>query len=176
VEEGLWDNGQIMLIDIARREKLKYGPNRRMQELMASRNDQILAITRASTLSADLVDRRIAEINSKYIEQITRAAREFPDMPSTVDKDDSEDNNTTLVIVVICCSMAVISVVACAAYLVIQSKKKQWQTPTRAFQGENVVVGQPVPTNGDALPVSGILGGTPVTVAAPMKVSKTDQS
>merc|ERR1712139_604736 len=65
VEEGLWDNGQIMLVDIARREGLKYGPNRKMQELMAQRNDRILSAIHSNMSSAQ-VGNRIDRINFQY--------------------------------------------------------------------------------------------------------------
>lgn len=72
-------------MDIARREGLELGPNRKMQELMVQRNDLVLkaseGMTDANRLEAQLsstpcwerqVDRRIQNINSYYTHLITQ--------------------------------------------------------------------------------------------------------
>lgn len=165
----MWDNGQIMLVDIARREGLKYGPNGRMQTLMVKRNEEILAVVRTKE-KRSVMDRRIAAINKRYTTEITKAAREFPDRPINNAKSKNQTDLTTI-IVVICCAVVVTSAVACATCLILRSRRKQNDIAT--FQGDHVVVGNPVSALPDAVP-GVVQGGTPVTVAAPMKAPRTD--
>lgn len=78
IEEDLWENGQRMLIDIARREGLDLGPNRHMQELMARRNEEIIEFTQTLAVGSDMqaeIDDHIGEINQRYIRELTSAAR-----------------------------------------------------------------------------------------------------
>jgi hypothetical protein len=80
LSEGLWDNGQMMLVDIARRAGLKYGPNRAMQELMAQRNEEIKSVLDGS--NDYHMNRRIAQINTEYGSKIAEAALLYPDRSS----------------------------------------------------------------------------------------------
>merc|ERR550532_1898893 len=74
LKESVWDNGQVMLVDIARREELTLGPTRRMQELMVRRNSEILRTVEKVGNSGD-ASSQIAAINDKYGVLITAAAR-----------------------------------------------------------------------------------------------------
>jgi len=80
VEESIWDNGQVMLVDIARREGLQLGPNRRMQELMLERNKAVGDIWRTydANDSAE-VETQVDRLNKYYASLIEKAAREYPD-------------------------------------------------------------------------------------------------
>jgi len=166
VKEDLWDNGQIMLIDIARRLGLKYGPNRKMQELMVSRNNEIMDVVGETGKTSFTLDRRIDAINERYSSKIIAAASEYPDTPR-LHVEQEETSEATQIVVVVACTVLLLGAVACATHLIIRSRRKQ--NDLSAFpQGENVVVGQPVQTNPEIVPGT-IQGGTPVTIAAPMK-------
>lgn len=166
MKEGLWDNGQIMLTDIARRIGLKYGPNRKMQELMVSRNNEIMDVIGETKKTTFNLDRRIDAINERYSSQIIAAATQYPDAPRLQDEQE-ETSEATQIVVVVACTVLLLGAVACATHLIIRSRRKQ--NDLSAFpQGENVVVGQPVTSNPEIVPGT-IQGGTPVTIAAPMK-------
>jgi len=165
--ESVWDNGQVMLIDIARRENLRLGPNRKMQELMVRRNSEILQTVEVSG-GSDKADSQIAAINDRYGVLITEAAHlgEDPWPPKNGQKDktakDGKKTDSTLIfaIIVAACSVAVISTIICASmFLVRMWKKTRRETPIQPFQqGSQIVIGNPVPQ------------GTPsqVTTGAPM--------
>lgn len=174
MEEDLWDNGQIMLVDIARRQGLRYGPNRPMQELMATRNERILE-TLKMNMSSTSLDRRIAAINEHYHREILRAAQEGPDEPPRKGrrKGDDDDDDETTVVVLVTCTAVILVVVAVATCIIVRHRRKQ-NDGISTFQGEHVVVGNPVaPGISMDVATGAIQGGTPVTVAAPAKQSKT---
>eukprot|EP00439_Symbiodinium_sp_Y106_P035795 s3368_g4.t1 len=81
LEESIWDNGQVLLVDIARREGLQLGPNRKMQELMQERNELVLKASSSLTTSNRAeVETRIRDINAYYSRMIEEAARSYPDI------------------------------------------------------------------------------------------------
>lgn len=178
LEEGLWDNGQTMLTDIARREGLKHGPNRRMQQLMAERNAKILEASKSAEADphkAQHLDTWIGEINAEYTAKITKAAHEYPDSPSTVTREFDDDDDHTVIITIICSVLAVVLVASCACIIVSmrRTKGKDQQEQMRmagngTYEGNHVVVGQPVVESADGA----ISGGTPVYVSAPTSPSK----
>jgi len=170
VNEGLWENGQIMLIDIARREGLQYGPNRGMQELMATRNERILAVVNDPSLQSAELDRRIASINAEYHVSITKAAHLYPDKPAEEDKDKEENSaiRTGLIL-----ALVLVSAIALAAlYCLCFRRNQKHSTNISEFrQTGDVVIGQPVPVGPDPAQQGVMISGTPVTVSAPTKGS-----
>jgi len=174
MENGVWDNGQMMLVDIARRENLVYGPNREMQELMAERNREILSLIRDSADGQNL-DRRISLINSKFTDKISNAARNYPDRKHDRVRD---NDHTALIVVVVVCTIVVVAAIVMATFIIL-CRRKHASSPVTGFQqGDDVVVGQPVrDEEHPANPFSehGPVSGTPVqpvTVSAPMKGPK----
>jgi hypothetical protein len=177
IEEGLWDNGQTMLTDIARREGLQHGPNRRMQQLMAERNAKILEASKSAEEDphkAQHLDTWISEINKEYTTKITKAAHEYPDSPSTVTREYDDDDDTVLITVI--CSVAAVALVAACACIIIctrrakgKDQQEQQQMGAGNYDGNHVVVGQPVVESADG----SISGGTPVYVSAPSPVKKS---
>lgn len=177
VAEGLWDNGQIMLVDIARREGLKYGPNRRMQELMLNRNSEITAISKLINTTALDLDRRIAAINDRYTSAIVTAAREYPDTPFiiAVERDRGDKNKSNKMVgLIIICTLCIIAAVACATCLIVRLRRKQ-NTISQFQHGDHVVVGNPVQP-GPEFVAGTVQGGTPVTLTAPMKTAGLGKS
>mmetsp|Transcript_129736 Transcript_129736/g.252747 ORF Transcript_129736/g.252747 Transcript_129736/m.252747 type:complete len:571 (-) Transcript_129736:319-2031(-) len=171
--ESIWDNGQVMLTDIARRANMTFGPNRKMQELMVRRNSEIL---KALDAYGDNADTQIAGINDRYSVLITEAAElgEDPGMGrSTVMKimtkgsSKGDSSIPIIAIVVAASSVAVICTIACASmFLVRMWKKTRQKTPVQPFQqGSQIVIGNPV-TQGTAAEVT---TGAPVAVAAPTR-------
>jgi hypothetical protein len=71
VEEDLWENGQMALVDMARRTNLKYGPNRAMQELIVERNDKIMDLLRSGESLGPEMSRKIQTIQLEYINKIS---------------------------------------------------------------------------------------------------------
>lgn len=149
VKEDLWLNGQRMLVDIARREDLQLGPNRRMQELMLQRNEDIeraLEESMAAAYTSDL-DEKIYRINLNYTSVITDAARFFGDdlevarhSPTTATSSTSSFWMTTIIV---CTSLLLLSCVSVVLYL-MRLKLKQHTTDITSFNGNQVVLGQPV--------------------------------
>jgi len=180
VEESIWDNGQVMLVDIARRAGLKLGPNRRMQELMQKRNDEILAIINSARADAS-VDVQISEVNTRYAQAITNAARRGPDAnqwkgPGRINggkgqwQSDNDDNKMTW-IVIVACSFAILACIVVATWMVLRKKAPP---PVLEYQNnQHVVVGNPVCSGTDAAGV--VQGSVPtVTVAAVVRKSPTN--
>merc|ERR1711924_417825 len=119
-------------------------------------------------LKAFQLDRRIGDINSRYSAAIIQAAQDYPDdgnwQPAEVEDD---VRSTTPIVLLLACTAVILAAVACATCVIVRSRRKANDVST--FQGETVVVGQPVRDNSEAN--SGIvIGGAPVTVSAPMKV------
>jgi hypothetical protein len=178
VEEGLWDNGQIMLVDIARREGLKYGPNRYMQELMVVRNAKITEIMKTTSGSKEL-DRMIAHTNRIYGRDITIAARYHGDDLQTqkvVVKE--EGSHLEYIVVPIVCAVLVLCALGCCCVMYYRgrahSKRDDIGVPTFP-PGDHVVVGQPVAQASEAGP-EGVQSGVPVTLTAPTKGMKGSDS
>jgi len=162
VEEGLWDNGQIILVDIARREGLKFGPNRRMQELMATRNTKITEMIKKTDIKSSELDRRIAGINARYSQEITRAARKWgdsqPQLPDWSPQQDVEDveekKHPEYIVVPIVCTVLLIIVICwgCACLRAGRRKRDEIIAFESAMrQGSHVVIGQPVFGTSDAV-------------------------
>lgn len=176
LHESVWDNGQVMLVDIARRENLKLGPTRRMQELMLRRNSEILRTLEVFGSSGD-ADSQISAINDRYGVLITEAARlgddswQEPSNPSGKSKkkrkDRTDPEHLIFAIVVGVSSFAVVCAIMCASvFLVRMWKKTRLNTPVQPFQQDrNIVIGNPV-AQGAAADVT---TGAPVTVSAPTK-------
>jgi hypothetical protein len=176
MEDSIWENGQSMLLEIARQESLRLGPNRRMQELMVRRNDEILAYLASNNSNTGLasLDLRIEEINSRYIVDITEAARQGPDdgegrggSGRRHGRSRSSDNALATSLTLVSCTAVILISVCFATWLCISRKK---ETPINTFTAnDHVVIGSPViadPSNG------AVHEGTAVTVAAPTRKSK----
>uniref|UniRef100_A0A7R9ZZA3 Uncharacterized protein n=1 Tax=Pyrodinium bahamense TaxID=73915 RepID=A0A7R9ZZA3_9DINO len=174
VSESIWDNGQVMLVDIARREGLRLGPNRGMQELMLKRNDEITHVIEALGPTG-LADVKIAGINDRYAVLITDAARTGEDPYDLYEsegekileakKRELEKNFETTTIIVVVSAVVIVLAIAVATCLVLSRKNRE--TPITTFQeNQHVVIGSPVADN---TAMSGIMAGAPVTVAAPTK-------
>ncbi|CAE8639320.1 unnamed protein product, partial [Polarella glacialis] len=122
VEESIWDNGQVMLVDIARREGMKLGPNSRMQELMAQRNVAVTEIlkTYTSDNSAE-AQSMINSVNIKYGALIAEAANSYPDDGSGSRDDWGPDGEqkktfTMFIVVIVACTVAVLCAIGAAVY------------------------------------------------------------
>jgi hypothetical protein len=174
--ESVWDNGQVMLIDVARREQLRLGPNRKMQELMLRRNSEILSTLEVSSDA----DSQTAAINDRYGVLITEAARlgddPWPSSPrlkkgkgETIMSEGKSTDSEKLIftIVIAASSVAVICTIICASVCLVRMWKKTRQsTPVQAFQqGGQIVIGNPVAQGAPAQ----VATGAPVTVSAPTK-------
>lgn len=152
LEDNVWENGQMLLITIAREAGLTLGPNRKMQELMAERNVQILLVlaqadiaNQGGTISENYPP--IARLNEQYTQRIAQAAREYPDDGGTKNKgegDHEEGDSTGLVVVVIIlCTLFMLTGVSLATWLFMRRKRSM--TATETFSGnEQVVIGSPV--------------------------------
>uniref|UniRef100_A0A7S4QAU9 Uncharacterized protein n=1 Tax=Alexandrium monilatum TaxID=311494 RepID=A0A7S4QAU9_9DINO len=175
VSESVWDNGQVMLVDIARREGLRLGPNRKMQELMLKRNSEIIQ-TIENHGDSGVADRRISAINNRYALMIMDAARLGDDPPQQRKRGAGRDNDDDdhdlfggrmmwIVAAVVACSVTILCSIVIATGLVIRSRSSK--TPISAFQqNQQVVIGSPVQANSE---LSGVTAGAPVTVSAPTK-------
>merc|ERR1711924_470832 len=100
---------------------------------------------------------------------IIQAALDYPDdgnwQPQPAEAEDVR--STTPIVLLLACTAVILAAVACATCVIVRRRRKANDVST--FQGETVVVGQPVRDNSEAN--SGIvIGGAPVTVSAPMKV------
>jgi len=169
VNGDIWHNGQMLLIDIARQEGLKYGANRKMQELVAERNLAIRNAIRDEPTHTERVA-EVAEINEQYIALIRSAALAYPDLPNDERKEESDSSNFGPIIVIIACASAII-VASFFASLVIRIRRKQLQTPVNAFdRGFSIVVGQPAPI--ELVASNSVFGGTPV-IAADLSIKDT---
>mmetsp|Transcript_135559 Transcript_135559/g.329522 ORF Transcript_135559/g.329522 Transcript_135559/m.329522 type:complete len:346 (+) Transcript_135559:84-1121(+) len=174
VTESIWDNGQVMLVDIARREGLRLGPNRHMQELMLERNSQILAVIEEFG-DTGFTDRRIAEINNRFAVLIQDAARLGED-PLALQRGgrtregrrEGDRDVGVIVAIVVSSALAIVVAISVATCLVLRNKRRE--SPISMFQeNQQVVIGSPVPMTST---VSGVTAGAPVTVSAPTKNQK----
>jgi len=183
VSESIWDNGQVMLVDVARREGLRLGPNRKMQEIMLDRNSEILRTIQAFGDNG-ASDKMISVINGRYSQLITDAARLGDDPQGGVpftsgsgggrrrrgagrgEGSGGEGSNVAVIVaVVVTCSVAVLAAMGVATWLVL--RRRRLQSPISAFeQNQQIVIGSPVPQGGNQ---DGVAAGAPVTVAAPTK-------
>ncbi|CAE8711611.1 unnamed protein product [Polarella glacialis] len=176
VEESIWDNGQVMLVDIARREGMQLGPNSRMQELMVQRNVAVTDILKTYTNdnSAE-AQSMIDSVNKKYAALIAEAANSYPDDGSGKRDDwgpdgEQEKTITTFIVVIVACTVAVLLAICTAVYCCF--RRRPSKTPLGDFVGsnENVVIGSPVPIEeGGSQGKNDVYDGAPVTVLAPTK-------
>eukprot|EP00405_Crypthecodinium_cohnii_P024909 CAMPEP_0206494294 /NCGR_PEP_ID=MMETSP0324_2-20121206/47627_1 /ASSEMBLY_ACC=CAM_ASM_000836 /TAXON_ID=2866 /ORGANISM="Crypthecodinium cohnii, Strain Seligo" /LENGTH=350 /DNA_ID=CAMNT_0053977891 /DNA_START=348 /DNA_END=1400 /DNA_ORIENTATION=- len=173
VEADIWSNGQAMLVDIAQKAGLLYGPNRKMQELMAQRNTEILALLSNTTA---LTSAAITAINEKYTALIEAAAEEYGDDPveEVVVKTKTDSKwNIALMVTAGVCTLVIVIVVGCATRAIISRKRQSGSSPVLEFAGERanqVVVGSPVLDNRlDDNPDVSAASGAPVRVQAATK-------
>jgi len=160
-----------MLLDIAKRQGLKHGPNRRMQALMVERNTKITKVMEMN-LKAFELDRRISDINSRYSAAIIKAAQDYPDDGNWQPAEKEDDaQSTTPIVLLLSCTAVILAAVACATCVIVRSRRKANDIST--FQGESVVVGQPVSENQPEVNSGIVIGGAPVLVSAPMKQTKS---
>lgn len=171
----LWDNGQIMLIDIARQQGLLYGANRQMQELMLRRNADIEALLKDSSTDNDgAVDAEIASVNDLYTQQIIHAAQVYGDDGSWQTggpymRKQQEQSTTTFVAVSVVCTVAVLVAIAVGTVLILRRRAAK-ESPVMQFgQNPQVVIGSPVAPDDPSGAAAAAAAGAPVTVAAPMK-------
>ncbi|CAJ1443644.1 unnamed protein product, partial [Effrenium voratum] len=154
LEDNLWDNGQVLLSDIARREGLKLGANRKMQELMLERNELVLELSR--TLSAEnrpQVEGKIQDINSYYSQLIVQAARTYPDEGTNPDEIEAlrqrgqdSDGLSQLLAVLLTVTVIFVLILVVLILVLIQRRNAKQQTPITAFtETDQVVIGSPVP-------------------------------
>lgn len=175
VSDSLWDNGQTMLVDIARREGLLHGPNRRMQELMVMRNDEILQVLddgeSEKEASKDKA-RAIALINDVYAERIVHAARVHGDDGANRPgkrggEEEMRKHYVVFAIIAGVCTCAIIGAIGVATRVVM---RKKTESPITTFeQNQQVVIGNPVSPTDNAVDANGVATGAPVTVSAPTK-------
>jgi hypothetical protein len=170
LDEGLYYNGQHMLLDIAKRQGLKHGPNRRMKALMVERNDKISEVMAMNLKDYREVDRRIGDINSRYSAAIIKAAQDYPDDGNWRPAEAEDVRSTTPIVLLLACTAVILAAVACATCVIVRSRRKANDIST--FQGESVVVGQPVSADNSQVSSGIVFGGAPVTVSAPTKGSK----
>jgi len=174
LEESIWDNGQVLLVDIARREGLKFGPNRRMQELMVERNQ--LVLEESALLSPEnraQVETKIQDINTYYSRLIAEAAREYPDtgLPAEDDQRGREQGGLSLILAILL-TLAVLMVIVLIVIVLFLMKRRKaaLNSPVTNFtQNEQIVIGSPVPSSQRGPKDEGVVGGAAVTVAAPTK-------
>lgn len=148
VKEDLWENGQRMLLDIARREGLLWGPTRRMQELMLQRNEEILRALEESKVASyrfDL-DETIHQINRRYSDGIIHAARYFDDSERPVAAEASSNTSVSLMtFTIVCTTIVCTTMLGWVFYWKMYAKRTHRQnTDIRTFHGDQVVLGQPV--------------------------------
>lgn len=179
--QSLWDNGQVMLVDIARREGLQLGPNTKMQELMLRRNSEVQRVIQTfGPSSLRKVKQLTADINTRYTKLITDAAHAAPDdgggkeKPYTAAREAAEKDfqtRTVFTVVIAVCSAVIVLTIGVATYCILKRRAKQTtSTPILAFENETVVVGNPVAPSD--LPPRGkedVCTGATVTVCAPTK-------
>lgn len=173
LEESIWDNGQVLLVDIARREGLQLGPNRKMQELMQERNELVLKASSSLTTSNRAeVETRIQDINAYYSRMIEEAARTYPDIglgAPEPGRGAEAGLSLMLAILLTLTVLLVIVLIVIVLYLMRRRNTKQ-QTPVTAFsENDQIVIGSPVAPNQDGMKEQGVVGGAAVTVAAPTK-------
>jgi hypothetical protein len=171
VEQELWDNGQKMLVNVARKAGLKFGPNRAMQKLMAERNDKISALMHAHDgTQGPQISQRIAVLNAEYGKEISWAASVYPDVPAKVvvkRSGDADQRKRAIIIVVVTCTVVVLLCVSLTTVVIIRTRKRE--DTVMQFEGEHVVTGMPCDGN-QGVHVGDVQGGTPVTVTAPTQV------
>jgi len=180
LEESVWDNGQDLLVDIARRENLELGPNRKMQELMVRRNELVLEASKAfETGNRMEVEQRIQNINAYYTHLITDAARTYPDDGSGDEKWDMREAESAglsrVLAILLSVTAALVIVLFVVILVLVRRRKKKEQTPVTAFaETDQVVIGSPVPINQSQGKDQGVVSGAAVTVAAPTKGQSRD--
>lgn len=176
VEGALWDNGQVLLVDIARREGLDLGPNRQMQELMAQRNDEIIQASQDyGPLPNEVTEAKIIEINDRYTSLITAAAHEYPDDDYQTQADDSSSKTdrviTRLPFVVVACTLLIVCSIAVSTICLI---KRRTAVSNRVIQlsqeSPEVVIGNPV------APGSSGPHGVPIHMGSPVYHLQTEGS
>eukprot|EP00434_Breviolum_minutum_P013087 symbB.v1.2.011533.t1/scaffold778.1/size163404/16 len=151
LEESVWDNGQDLLVDIARRENLELGPNRKMQELMVRRNELVLEASKSfETGNRMEVEKRIQNINAYYTHLITDAARTYPDDGSGDEKWDMRESESAglsrLLAILLSVTAALVIVLFVVILVLVRRRKQKEQTPVTAFaETDQVVIGSPVP-------------------------------
>mmetsp|Transcript_50751 Transcript_50751/g.128887 ORF Transcript_50751/g.128887 Transcript_50751/m.128887 type:complete len:598 (-) Transcript_50751:185-1978(-) len=179
VTDGIWDNGQMMLVDIARRQGLLHGPNRRMQELMVMRNDKILEVLKGKEQPDRANSFLIAQINDEYTQLISEAAKSFGDDGYMLTHNDAEleaaakkETKNSIVYFVVTaggCTIAIVAAIACATRVITRRRKAN--AIIQFGNTDEVVIGNPVGEG--ATMVSGTpVTGAPVTVSAPTKGSQ----
>jgi len=184
LNDNIWDNGQVMLVDIARREGLKYGPNRRMQELMAERNEAVLyIIAPLNATNRAGIEKKVVEINSHYTALITEAAQKYEDdgwRRGQNDRDPDRDRSwsSAFAVLVVSCTLIILIGMGLATYCVIQRRKSQ--SPITAFEpNDDVVIGRAVASADSSTAGKDAITGAPrmpapVTVSAPTKSPKSE--
>jgi len=170
LQDNIWENGQVMLVDIARREGLVYGANRRMQELMAERNEDVLHIIELmnSTNRAD-IESKLSSINARYVGLITEAAHNYPDEYQEDEHPERHQREgrslSAFLILIVACSVVIMVGMGLATYCVVQRRKLQ--TPVTGFEpSEEIVIGRAIPSA--VAPGKDTVAGA-VTVAAPTR-------
>lgn len=181
VEENIWDNGQDLLVDVARREGLKLGPNRKMQELMMERNEKIVEASKGITPSnRQEVETRIKNINTYYTHQITQAAREYGDDGSQLNvfkqREEEMLNQSAALAGLLAGALGMVVVLIVVVLLLVRRRRREQDTPVTVIgQNETVVIGSPVPLTGQvtaATKEDGVVDGAAVTVSAPARAGK----
>jgi hypothetical protein len=159
--DDIWDNGQTILVEIAKQEELKLGPNQKMQELMSRRNAEILAYIsqNSSNIGVSELDTHIAEINTRYIAQITDAAGSYPDDGGFSEKDEVQLMGFVTIMVIAVSACVCMLSIAVTTWVCCRRKPPQNASST-TLDGEHVVIGSPVQ---DVAPTGGaVLNGTAV--------------
>eukprot|EP00913_Durusdinium_trenchii_P000845 g787.t1 len=145
VEENIWDNGQDLLVDVARREGLKLGPNRKMQE--TGRRD--------GPFTQFCKSMRLNVFKQREEEMLNQSAALAGLLAGAL-------------------GMVVVLIVV-VLLLVRRRRREQDTPVTVIGQNETVVIGSPVPLTGQvtaATKEDGVVDGAAVTVSAPARAGK----
>ncbi|CAE7728766.1 unnamed protein product [Symbiodinium microadriaticum] len=147
LEESIWDNGQVLLVDIARREGLQLGPNRKMQELMQERNELVLKASSSLTTSNRAeVETRIQDINAYYSRMIEEAARTYPDIGLGAPEPGRGAENGLSLMLAILLTLTVLLVIVLIVIVLYLMR------PVTAFsENDQIVIGSPVAPNQDGM-------------------------
>lgn len=193
LQDTVWENGQLLLVDIARRHSLLLGPTREMQRLIAERNARIVElITTGGDSTLQMQRGSIAEINDEYVQLITEAAKAGDDLDERLDggpsgrgpdgerrrrRDRRDDSPWTALAIGLCIAVTVVAVAA-SAFFVRRAMRKQRNGPVTNYENNpQVVVGNPVPYPGEeeaegedrAVDEAAVSAGAPVVVSASTK-------
>jgi len=177
LQDNIWDNGQVMLVDIARREGLVYGPNRRMQELMVERNDRVMYIIKPlNSTNGAAIESELKSVNERYARLIAEAAHEYPD--EYIDDEDDDSNlghqkegqsGPVFLVLIVACTTVILVGMGLATYCVVQRRKLQ-SAVTGFEPSEEIVIGRAIPSAGaPGNPGKDAVAGAAVTVAAPTR-------